>query len=133
METEVVPRMYCQQEYPGWFTDLNQLKEYIRVLSDDKYLKDSLQKTIDKGYYLFDGTLYEFMYNPCYHESVSRTVSIHLTREGAEEAMQIHKDAIKAEFDDMYYNPEHPVDFVVEDMKWDDNIFWSIKETRIEK
>ena len=129
---KVEARMYCQRIEPGWFTNLNQLKEYLRVLSTDDNLKETIQATIDKGYSLFDGTLYEFLYNPMIYESSSQTVSIHKTEEGARKAMEDHKAQVKAEFDDLYHNPEDPADMIV-DMKWDDYQFWYIQEIEVQE
>jgi len=36
--------------------------------------------------------VYSFKYNPCHYESVSGTVSIHFSEEGAIEAMEKHKE-----------------------------------------
>lgn len=36
-------------------------------------------------------TVYQFLYNPCIHESGSVTVSLHLTKKGAWGAMKSHK------------------------------------------
>lgn len=124
---------YQVDESSYYFGNLQQIKNALELNIDIQHIIEGIDESIELGYDLFDGTLYEFMYNPCYHESVSRTVSIHLTRKGAEEAMEDHKTLVKAEFDDIYYNPEYPVDFVVENMKWDDDKFWSINETKIEK
>jgi hypothetical protein len=35
--------------------------------------------------------LYQFVYNPCIWESAPKTISIHLTKEGAEKAKKEHK------------------------------------------
>jgi len=122
---------YCQV-HEVWFSSLEQIKEYLRCTSSDRYLKDALQTTIDKGYHLTDGNLWEFIYNPERHESCPITLSIHRTKEGAEEAMQAHKDKVKEEFDDMYHNPDYPVDMVV-NMEWDDNQYWDVKPIKIEQ
>lgn len=34
---------------------------------------------------------YQFLYNPCIHESGSITISIHLTKKGAWDALKAHK------------------------------------------
>lgn len=122
---------YCQVG-ETWFENIYQLREYINYTSEDRYLKDALQTTIDKGYHLNDGNLWEFIYNPCRYESAPMTLSIHRAKEGAEAAMQAHKDQVKAEFNDMYHNSEYPVDMVV-DMEWDDNQYWDIKPIKIEE
>ena len=37
------------------------------------------------------GCLYEFLYNSCIYESGSSTISLHYSRDGAEKAMNEHK------------------------------------------
>lgn len=46
--------------------------------------------------------LYEFLYCPSIHESAYGTVSLHLTKEGAEDALRRHKEIKKKEFDKMF-------------------------------
>lgn len=40
----------------------------------------------------FAAVLYAAMHNPCIHESADATLSIHLTKEGAESALNEHKE-----------------------------------------
>ncbi len=128
----VVARMYCQVE-ETWFSDINQIKNYIDYFyPNDKYLKDTLRTTIQKGYNISNNALWKFIYNPDKYDSVPLTVSIHKTKEGAEKAMQIHKEQIKAEFDNTYNNLNHQIKLVVE-MKWDDDQYWDIQEIKIEE
>lgn len=75
-------------------------------------------------------TIYEALYCCDIHDSSYATLSLHKTRKGAEETIENHKQKIKAEFDDIYHNPEYPVDMVVE-MKYDDNQVWTIRETEL--
>lgn len=74
--------------------------------------------------------IYEALYCCDIHDSSYATLSIHRTRKGAERAIENHKAAKKAEFDDLYYNPEYPVNMIVE-MKYDDNQAWTIRETEL--
>jgi hypothetical protein len=46
--------------------------------------------------------LYAFLYNSCIHESSWATVSLHYSKEGAEKAMQEHKQKALDEFNEMY-------------------------------
>ena len=46
------------------------------------------------------GSLYAFLYNSCIHESSWATVSLHYSKEGAEKAMQEHKQKALDEFND---------------------------------
>lgn len=50
------------------------------------------------------GCLYEFLYNSCIYESSWATVSLHYTMEGAEKAMNEHKDKAYKEW--LEYNEE---------------------------
>jgi len=50
------------------------------------------------------GCLYAFLYNSCIHESSWTTVSLHYSKEGAEKAMQEHKQKALDEFNEMYAN-----------------------------
>lgn len=74
--------------------------------------------------------IYEALYCCDIHDSSYATLSTHRTRKGAEEAIEKHKQKIKAEFDDIYHNPEYPVNMIVE-MKYDDNQAWTIRETEL--
>ncbi len=66
--------------------------------------------------------VFEFMYCSCIHESAWATMSIHRTREGAESAMNAHKEKAKADYEsDMEgYEPIHPFDFAKD---------WMVSET----
>ena len=123
--------MYCQVE-ETWFTDLNQILVYLDAVSSDDYLKLCVHTSLKKGYNIQPDILYELIYNPDIHDSGPITLSIHRTKEGAEAAMQTHKDEIKYKFDEIYHNSEYPVDMVV-DMEWDDNQYWDIKPIKIEE
>lgn len=48
------------------------------------------------------GCLYAFLYNSCIHESSWATVSLHYSIEGAEKAMQEHKQKALDEFNKRY-------------------------------
>ena len=50
------------------------------------------------------GCLYAFLYNSCIHESSWATVSLHYSKEGAEKAMQEHKQKELDKFNEMYAN-----------------------------
>ncbi len=51
--------------------------------------------------------LYEALYNDCVHESAYATISIHLTKREAEEAIEKHKvDVAKSHFDGRLRNYE---------------------------
>lgn len=46
--------------------------------------------------------IYEFVYNPCIHESAPVTISVHRTKEGALKAMRKHKNAERRKFNEIY-------------------------------
>lgn len=48
--------------------------------------------------------LYAFLYNSCIHESSWATISLHYSKEGAEKAMEEHKQKALDEFNEMYAN-----------------------------
>ena len=50
----------------------------------------------------FSGYVYAFLYNDCIHESTWRTISTHYSKEGAEKAMQEHKQKELDEWNEMY-------------------------------
>jgi hypothetical protein len=56
------------------------------------------------------GCLYAFLYNCCIHESSWATVSLHYSKEGAEKAMQKHKQKALDEFNQLY-SDENDFDF----------------------
>ena len=56
------------------------------------------------------GCLYEFLYNCCIHESSWATVSLHYSKEGAEKAMNEHKQKALDKFNEMY-GQENEFDF----------------------
>ena len=56
------------------------------------------------------GCLYAFLYNSCIHESSWATVSLHYSKEGAEKAMQEHKQKALDEFNELY-SDENDFDF----------------------
>lgn len=115
-----------------WFSSIYQIKEYIRSTSNDENLKKCIQTTIDKGYELSDGNLYEAIYNPDIYDSVASTISIHRTREGAQKAVEMHKQQVKAAFDEIYNNPKYPAIMLV-NMKYNDGCYWDIREIKIEE
>jgi hypothetical protein len=50
--------------------------------------------------------LYAFIYCPCIYESVYSTVSIHYSKEGAEKAMNEHKEKALNEFNECWLDDE---------------------------
>lgn len=71
--------------------------------------------------------VYSASYSPMVKEYNYITLSIHKTKEGALKAIETHKLSIKQEFDNIYNNPEHPVEFFV-DIQWDDYQDWMVDE-----
>ena len=62
------------------------------------------QETAQLGIGAVSGCLYAFLYNSCIHESSWATISLHYSKEGAEKAMQEHKQKALDEFNEMYAN-----------------------------
>ena len=46
--------------------------------------------------------VYQFLYCGCIHESAYATMSLHKTKEGAERAMNVHKEFERKEFNERY-------------------------------
>jgi hypothetical protein len=67
------------------------------------------------------GCLYAFLYNCCIHESSWATVSLHYSKEGAEKAMQEHKQKALDEFNEMY-GDDNEFDF-----KFGEHEDWCVK------
>jgi hypothetical protein len=66
--------------------------------------------------------VYEFWFNPCIYEGTPGCVSLHHTRKGAEEAMKLHKEYKRKEFEELYKDEE--------DINWtyDSMYEWGIEE-----
>lgn len=73
--------------------------------------------------------IYEALYCCCIHESSYGTLSTHRSREGAEKAMNKHRDAEKKEWDEMYRDVEEPSLF--EDMKFGQHEDWDVREIEL--
>ena len=71
------------------------------------------------------GRLYAFLYNSCIHESSWATISLHYSKEGAEKAMQEHKEKALKEFNNAYEN-DNPFDF-----KFGEHEDWDVQEVVI--
>jgi len=57
------------------------------------------------------GCLYAFLYNCCIHESSWATVSLHYSKEGAEKAMQEHKQKALDEFNEMLMEQQNNIEW----------------------
>jgi hypothetical protein len=73
--------------------------------------------------------LYAFLYNPMIHESGYITVSIHRTREGAEKALEWHKNECREEWKTLY-EAIHKKEWVESDI-YMINRNWKIEEIKI--
>jgi hypothetical protein len=67
---------------------------------NDKVSEEAQKKEFYTG--TFNGFVYAFLYNDCIHESTWRTISTHYSKEGAEKAMQEHKQKKLDEWNKMY-------------------------------
>lgn len=70
--------------------------------------------------------VFEVLYCSCIYESASATISIHSTREGAESAMNKHRENEKKEWNEMYDvdEREHLGEF-------DAIKSWAVRETEV--
>lgn len=71
--------------------------------------------------------VYAFMYCGCIYESAYATISLHRTPEGAQKAMEFHKNELKKEFDEMY-SEEELIEF---GFKFGENEAWCVKPIEI--
>lgn len=78
----------------------------METLNKNKMEHENLnnQETAQLGIAAVSGCLYAFLYNSCIHESSWATISLHYSKEGAEKAMQEHKQKKLDEFNEMYAN-----------------------------
>jgi hypothetical protein len=67
---------------------------------NDKVSRESQKKKSNTG--TFNGFVYAFLYNDCIHESTWRTISTHYSKEGAEKALEQHKQKELDEWNEMY-------------------------------
>lgn len=70
--------------------------------------------------------VFEFRYTSDIHESCLATVSIHLTKEGAEKAMHFHKWAILTEWEESCKRYPGAADY-----PFDYGQMWDVKETEV--
>jgi hypothetical protein len=68
--------------------------------------------------------VYLAKYNDCTFESTSRTLSVHLSREGAEKAVQQHKDEVYKEWDKLDDDDKEDFSF-----DWDKS--WGVSEVDV--
>jgi hypothetical protein len=70
--------------------------------------------------------VFEFLYNPCVEESAAKTVSIHLSKKGAQKAIKDHKCRLKEFYEACDFEDEFS-------SSWDDNQWWGVRETELLK
>ena len=69
--------------------------------------------------------IYAFVYNSSIFESASETISLHYSKEGAQNAKKEHKKKIKKHFNETISN-NNPYGF-----KYTDNKYWGVKPIAI--
>lgn len=74
--------------------------------------------------------IYEALYTSCIYESDMYTLSIHRTKEGAEKAVQEHKDVMKKEHDDANITYQK-LGLELSQHEWDVHKGWDIAETEL--
>lgn len=70
-------------------------------------------------------TIYEALHNSDTFESTASTISIHKTKEGAENAIRKSKERVKKEHDILYKDFES-------DHEWNFGHWWGIRENQLE-
>lgn len=68
--------------------------------------------------------IYEALYNPCIHESGYVTISLHLSPEGAQKAIDDHKKEKYLKFIEIYPLNDAP-------FKFGDHEGWGVSETEV--
>lgn len=93
---------YCHENYSIEIPErvISEYKKYHNVSGRSKRLKD-FSEMVAKNVPV-RGYIYAFSYISCVHESVWQTISLHYSKEGAEKAMQEHKQRALDEFNKMY-------------------------------
>jgi hypothetical protein len=71
--------------------------------------------------------LYEFVYSSCIHESAAGTMSLHRTRNGAEMAMEFHKEQARKGFEEMVKDYKGNWN-----LKFGEHEYWGVREIKIE-
>jgi hypothetical protein len=103
--------------------ELERLRNYKPSIDD---LKMRTPIILQKDTASFEQTtLYAFLYNPMIHESGYITVSIHRTREGAEKALEWHKNEAKKEYEELFEG-QKPSEFPFD---WSKS--WKVEEIQI--
>ena len=72
--------------------------------------------------------VYAFIFCPCVHESAWITISLHWTREGAQKALEFHKQEESDSYDIMFGND---ADWTELGFKFDSYKSWDIEEVKI--
>lgn len=78
--------------------------------------------------------LYKALYCGCVHESSYDTISVHLTKEGAEKAIQEHRLNLKNRFINIYGDDKYMImegDPAQGYVMWDEYEDWSIEEIKL--
>lgn len=72
--------------------------------------------------------VYEFVYNYSTYDGSSATISIHATRDGAEQAMSEHKKRVKEEEEELIIGCDWEEN---EHYEWDYGKYWGVRETEL--
>lgn len=102
------------------------IEKYGVPFDTDSKMGEIIQEFHDQE--LKDLKLYAFRYNPCTWESSTTTISIHLTKEGAQRVMRNHKAKERRKWKKMFPTPEAQKEF-----PFGADEFWSIYQIKIEE
>lgn len=71
--------------------------------------------------------IYKAMYNPCIHESAYWVISLHKTKEGAEKAIEEHKNNKREQFEQMV--AQDPIGW--KDIEFGEHKDWMVSEDEL--
>lgn len=112
----------------------------------DSYDHASISHELEQLFLKQKPKLFAFLYNGCIHESSYATMSLHITKEGAEKAMEAHKKQAIIEYEEYRKrHDEHLKEYAKEEGldedalkvllesvgKFDDHVDWAVDEIEI--
>jgi len=103
--------------------------EKVRAIKNQKFEEAAELRDKEKKFLKLlekESTIYLALYNPMIEESSFETLSVHFTKEGAEEAIKIHKEDEKKKFNKCYSERKAAFEFGTFQE-------WGIHETIIEE
>lgn len=88
------------------YGDSHENKILLRLLNTCSQFNPEIHDYLADCDEFYSGSLWEFCYSDCIHESSLMTMSLHRTKRGAEMAMEFHKEQERKEFMETYQGKE---------------------------